>query len=175
MALDDCQPDTYACGYSESGIGCFCGITGHDLVQNQLSLALDICSEPSADLPCGLKAADINDCFDCTTPLAVIQCDEKLTFATTTDKCKNFLCGQDCECTTECPGKPATPKTPVFPKFEKDKVYDTPRISKEKPDSAPGRTAEGEDFSNLASRITQNSGGAKISEPPAGLKGLVDN
>ena len=105
----------------------------------------------------------------------MIQCDEKLTFATTTDKCKNFLCGQDCECTTECPGKPATPKTPVFPKFEKNKVYEAPKVSKENPDSAPGRTAEGADFSDLASRITQNSGGAKVREPPAALKGLVDN
>lgn len=126
-------------------------------------------------MPCGLKAADINDCFECTTPLTVIQCGEKLTFATTTDKCKNFLCGEDCECTTECPRKPATPKTPVFPKFEKDKVYDAPRISKEKPDSAPKRTADGADFSDLASRITQNSGEANIPKPPAAFKGLVGN
>jgi hypothetical protein len=85
------------------------------------------------------------------------------------------LCGQDCGSTTECPCKPATPKTPVFPKFEKDKVYTPPKISTEKPDSAPQRTAEGVEFSDLASRITQNSGGANIPQPPAAFKGLVGN
>ena len=104
----------------------------------------------------------------------MIECDDKFTFATPTDKFKNFLCGHDCDSTPECPCKPAAPSKPVYPKFEKDRTYEAPTISKLKPDSAPlGKVSEGTTFDALASRIAENSDSVRIPLPPAKLKGLV--